>query len=255
MVQRITAKIQAENGCDPSKAVRGGKLVQDKEAAQRIARAMQNEVGPGGSPLTQSLLENWGEDTDTGILEQILSSLSSRGEGRAAQKALHQIREMRQPQKNERADVGQQTLMQAWSRAVLDPSHSTSSRDIDDPSTAHVRQQLLGLQESWPDFGEQGRRAIMELLVSSLSEAVLQRNAQHIAAVYAGVSEDTPPQHFSSSAFVCASEAWRSEWPGSKGWNRRSRGRKTKEGKWAKESSRWRTATRSVDPTHKTRRQ
>ena len=33
----------------------------------------------------------------------------------------------------------------------------------------------------------------MELLVSSLSEAVLQRNAQHVAAVYAGVAEDAPP--------------------------------------------------------------
>ena len=173
--------------------LRGGKLVQDKEAVQRIARAMQNEVGPGASPLMQALLENWNEDTDAGILEQILGSLSNRGESKAAQKALHQIREMRQAPQNERADVGQQALMQAWDRAVRDPSHSTSSKDIDDPDTAHVRQQLLGLQEGWPDFGEQGRWAIMELLVSSLSEAVLQRNAQHVAAVYAGVAEDTPP--------------------------------------------------------------
>ena len=134
-------------------------LLRKAQAVQRIARAMQNEVGSG-------LLENWGDDTDAGILEfleQILGSLSNCGESKAAQKALRQIRGLRQAPQKERADEGQQTLMQAWDRAVRKPSRATSSRDIDDPNTAYVRQQLLGLQESWPDFGKQGRWAIMEV--------------------------------------------------------------------------------------------
>ena len=83
--------------------------------------------------------------------------------------------------------------MQSWANAVSDPTSSTSSGDVDVPDTAHIRQQLLGLQEAWSDFGEQGRWAILELLVGSLSTEVLQRNAQHVAAVYAGLAETKPP--------------------------------------------------------------
>ena len=167
--------------------------MQDRSVAQSIARAMQNEFSGGASPLMQSLLENWSEDTDTGILEQILGSMTSRDECKVAQQALRQLREMRQGHKSDRGAGRQQTLMQAWAKAVGDPMGATSSRDLDDPDTAYIRHQLLGLREGWKEFGEQGRWAIVELLVGSLSAEVLQRNAQYVAAVYAGVAEDIPP--------------------------------------------------------------
>ena len=122
--------------------LRGGKPVQDRSIAQSIARAMQSEFSRGASPLMQSLLENWSEDTDTGILEQILGSMTSRDECKAAQQALHQLREMRQGHKSDRGAVRQQTLMQAWAKAVRDPTGATSSRDLDDPDTAHIRHRL-----------------------------------------------------------------------------------------------------------------
>ena len=67
-----------------------------------------------------ALLENWCEDTDMGVLEQILGSLPARAESKAAQKALRKIRDMRQVKKSDEAARRQQTLLQTWANAARD---------------------------------------------------------------------------------------------------------------------------------------
>ena len=122
-----------------------------------------------------------------------MGRLWNHAERKLAYKVVEEIRGERQVRsKDDRAHQQQPTLMQAWASAMSDPTSSTSSRDVDDPDTARIRQQLLGLQEAWSDFGEQGRWAILELLVGSLSTDV-RKEMLNMWQQCTGVALSTPP--------------------------------------------------------------